>query len=581
MRFVSYAQSYEDVRLWRALGHIEGGCYLDVGAQHPIMDSVSNAFYDAGWRGAHVEPVSAYAAALREGRPDEPVFEVALGPPGTITFYEFPETGISTGVAEIARMHNAAGFAPRLLEVPVVPLSKIFADFGAKAIHWMKIDVEGMEADVIRSWGKASTKPWVLVIESLHPSTRKPTEGEWLDLVLGRGYTEVAFDGLNRYFVAEEHSDLAEALAAPPNIFDDFTVTRAHFSARGVAAEYAAAVAELESSLVQAMQEAHAMHLRAEELESATTALSAERANLDSELLAERTKTAELSGELGRAREAFATQLAADRANASKVQADLSAELESAREAFATQLTTVQAELERRISAISEEAAASEQEHQRLIAGLEQSISETRERLAATEQELDRAMSRAETHRSIVLQADALIRRAVDARRSRWRQLGEGIGIVRQQSIWRALADWSLPVTLSSADDSEDSSKSTADAIAAITRNPYLRADSLQDLLSLDGVEFVRCAYVTILGRKPDPEGEAYYENRIGRGHSKLEILWQLRRSVEARKRDPGIAGLDRALKRAAWERRPLIGQLMKAFYATEADSLGIVPRSP
>jgi FkbM family methyltransferase len=580
MTFVSYAQSYEDVRLWRALGHIQDGCYLDVGAQHPIIDSVSNLFYLAGWRGAHVEPVSAYAAALREGRPDEPVFELALGQPGTITFYEFPETGISTGVAEIAHMHNAAGFAVRLKEVPVVPLSKIFADLGAKDIHWMKIDVEGMEADVIRSWGKASTKPWVLVIESLHPSTRKPTQGEWLDLVLRRGYAEVAFDGLNRYFVAEEHGDLVEALAAPPNIFDDFTVTRAHFSARGVIAEYAPAIAELESSLVQVKQEAHAVHLRAEELECATAALTVERANLDSELLAERTKAADLAAELERAHEAFATQVAADRANATRVQADLSAELERAHEAFATQVA-VQAELERRLSAISDAAAASEQEHQRSIAGLEQGISEIRERLEATEQELDRVITRAETYHSIALKADALIRHAVRARHNRWRQLGEGLGIVRERGIWRALADWSLPVTLTSVGDSEVSSKSTVDPIAAINRDPCHRANSLQELLSWDGAEFVRCAHVTILGRQPDTEGEVYYEDRIRRGHSKLEILWQIRRSVEASEHDPGIAGLDRALKRAAWARRPFIGPLMKAFYATEGNSLGILPKSP
>jgi len=232
-----------------------------------------------------------------------------------------------------------------------------------------------------------------------------------------------------------------------------------------VVAEYAPALAELESSLVQVKQEAHAAHLRAEELESATDALTAERANLDSELLAERRKTADLSAELERAHEAFATQLAADRANATKLQADLSAELERAHEAFATQLAAVQAELERRISAISEEAAASEQEHQRSIAGLEQSISESRARLAATEQELDRAIKKAETHRSMALKADALIRRAVQARRNRWRQLGEGLGIVRQRRIWRALAEWSLPVTLSSAGDSEVGSKSTVDAI--------------------------------------------------------------------------------------------------------------------
>ena len=51
MRFISYAQNYEDVMLWRALQHIENGFYIDVGAAWPDVDSVTKAFYDKGWRG--------------------------------------------------------------------------------------------------------------------------------------------------------------------------------------------------------------------------------------------------------------------------------------------------------------------------------------------------------------------------------------------------------------------------------------------------------------------------------------------------------------------------------------------------
>ena len=55
MSIVSYAQNFEDVLLWRALGDVVGARYLDIGAQNPVVDSVSLAFYQAGWRGVHVE----------------------------------------------------------------------------------------------------------------------------------------------------------------------------------------------------------------------------------------------------------------------------------------------------------------------------------------------------------------------------------------------------------------------------------------------------------------------------------------------------------------------------------------------
>jgi hypothetical protein len=102
--------------------------------------------------------------------------------------------------------------------------------------------------------------------------------------------------------------------------------------------------------------------------------------------------------------------------------------------------------------------------------------------------------------------------------------------------------------------------------------NPFHRASSLDELLSWHDVDFVRCAYVTVLGRQPDPEGEAYYARRMREGRSKLEVLWQLRRSNEARSHDPGIAGFDRALKLARWQRGSL-GWMLRPFTGGEGNS--------
>lgn len=112
-------------------------------------------------------------------------------------------------------------------------------------------------------------------------------------------------------------------------------------------------------------------------------------------------------------------------------------------------------------------------------------------------------------------------------------------------------------------------------------RNPFIRASSLEGLLAWNDVEFVRCAYVTIIGRQPDSGGEAFYARRIREGHSKLEILWQLRRSREGKTHDPGIADLDRALRRAAWARTPLVGRILRPLVGGERnDRLARVHRS-
>src|SRR5690349_10655311 len=106
-----------------------------------------------GWRGFHVEPAPAYADAVREGRPDETVFEVAVTPEkGPILFYLIPSTGISTGISSIADEHRLVGWNPEKIDVETITLSSLFDKMGSAPIHWMKIDVEGMEGDVLKSW---------------------------------------------------------------------------------------------------------------------------------------------------------------------------------------------------------------------------------------------------------------------------------------------------------------------------------------------------------------------------------------------------------------------------------------------
>jgi FkbM family methyltransferase len=197
----SYAQNFEDVMLWRALKHVENGFYIDVGAQHPVQDSVSKAFYEKGWRGIHVEATPAYARLLRQDRPDETVVEAALSNEhGTLRFFEIPETGLSTGDPEIAARHQKQGFEVRGTSVPTLTLSDVFALAGEREIHWLKIDVEGMEKQVLEGWGNHPKRPWIVVVEATLPNTQIPSHESWEQELLNRKYAFVFFDGLSRFY---------------------------------------------------------------------------------------------------------------------------------------------------------------------------------------------------------------------------------------------------------------------------------------------------------------------------------------------------------------------------------------------
>lgn len=224
MNFVSYAQNFEDVLLWRALGHVGPGFYIDVGANDPVEHSVTKAFYDRGWSGISIEPLPAFHQAFLEQRPRDVNLAIAAGAEdGELTLYDVPEVrGWASPDERVAAMHRAGGHRVAELRVPVRTLASVCAEHVAGEIHFLKVDVEGFEAEVLRGMDFARWRPWVLVVEATLPGSRTLNHESWEHLVTSQGYRYAWFDGLNRYYVAEEHAELAARLDVQPNVFDGF-----------------------------------------------------------------------------------------------------------------------------------------------------------------------------------------------------------------------------------------------------------------------------------------------------------------------------------------------------------------------
>ncbi len=224
MTFISYAQNAEDVLLWRALGRIEHGFYIDVGANDPVEHSVTKAFYDAGWNGINVEPLPVHVAAFDTQRPRDVNLAIAAGSAdGELTLYDVPDVrGWASPDQDVAAMHRAEGHAVAELTVPVRTLASVCAEHVRGEIHFLKIDVEGFEGEVLRGMDFARWRPWILVIEATLPGKRETNHATWEHLVTSQRYRFAWFDGLNRYYVADEHAELREHFGIQPNVFDEF-----------------------------------------------------------------------------------------------------------------------------------------------------------------------------------------------------------------------------------------------------------------------------------------------------------------------------------------------------------------------
>jgi FkbM family methyltransferase len=223
MTFISYAQNFEDVMLWRALKHVENGFYIDVGANDPTLYSVTRAFYDAGWKGINIEPVPQFFDRLNAARPRDINLQMGAGAKeGSFPFFDIPDSGLATSDPTVAEMHRKNGWDIREIAVQVLPLARICEKHVTADIHFLKIDVEGAERDVLLGMDFQQWRPWVVVVEATVPMSQETVHQAWEPLLLDANYEFVYFDGLNRYYVAAEHAELKLAFSTPPNVFDDF-----------------------------------------------------------------------------------------------------------------------------------------------------------------------------------------------------------------------------------------------------------------------------------------------------------------------------------------------------------------------
>jgi FkbM family methyltransferase len=699
MELISYAHNYEDIRLWLAFRDVREGRYLDIGAHDSVQNSISHLFYDRGWRGFHVEPVPQHAAAIRSARPDEGVIEAAVScSQGPLKLYESLETGHSTGSEQVARLRKQAGSSFREILVPTITLASLFDYMGHDPIHWLKIGVEGMEADVLASWGDHPARPAALVVNATEPVTQEPPHGEWYAMVVGRDYREVLFDGHRRYFIHKAHARRSEALALGPGVSDEFQIYRSHFSTAGVTAEADKAVAaameqrrtsdvaahkkaagaakalaeaasrKLDEALNRATQlerrlaEDRAFHAAALSQASAAAADAANDLNLallrstmledklkeqaqfqaaalrsaeerlaaselalleaNQQVAALEQERAALSrmagrfeGELAMKKDWHAAQIAAAAAQAEQLRGrlasaekgladsrDLSARLHTelsyqfAAVASAADAIADEREKSRRLGAQAGELAASlsaAREERDILVAQVQALSAERDSFAV---QVENAGSAAQAGRMLQQEAErlrgelALRQKSIHEAQQIFAVLlatlsatAEFEGLNATRKIRLAAERWQREASLPEhsggmkgaskcLDEGWSASHPVPTTAGAIMPSFDGPITSAAQLLVHQDRTFIHSAYWSVLGRGPDPEGEAYYLARLRAGKHKLKILRQLRQSPEGRGFTPAVAGLDRAIKHHRLANLPVVGAILAFFVDGERE---------
>lgn len=203
---VSYSQNFEDIILSAFFTDIDKGYYVDIGAFDPIEDSVTKYFYERGWSGINVEPNRRLYEKLLRDRPRDTNLNCGVSnKKGELKYREYINgKGLSTFSSDMKTDYkknptfNTKEFTDTT--TPVKRLVDILDEVKPKAIHFMKVDVEGYEYEVLSSNDWKRYRPEVLCIEANH------ILHDWRPLLKDARYKLFFNDGLNNYYVADEAS---------------------------------------------------------------------------------------------------------------------------------------------------------------------------------------------------------------------------------------------------------------------------------------------------------------------------------------------------------------------------------------
>lgn len=198
----AYSQTGEDLAL-NCILRSEPGFYVDVGCNHPIKNSNTFALYKTGWRGICIDANPALIKQFKRLRPRDVCICAAVSDEEKDTvFTDFANDHLSSLDAGHVASWKASTDITTQRIVRTRTLSTILTEVNSPhTFDLLSVDVEGHDANVLRSIDFEIYRPEVIVVEMHGFDINAPHRNDTYRYLVERNYRLAGFLVLNGYFV--------------------------------------------------------------------------------------------------------------------------------------------------------------------------------------------------------------------------------------------------------------------------------------------------------------------------------------------------------------------------------------------
>ena len=170
---INFSSDGEDSILFKWLGGIDSGFYVDVGSHKPLFSSNTYGFYLNGWRGICIDPNPGLKLKYLLFRYSDLFINSAIvfndNKKKNLFYYYKKNTDLNTFSKQRVDIQQKLydRYPTKILKVDQIKVENLIELIGNKELHFLNIDIEGLEYEIIKSLLKKKVYPWCIAIEEL------------------------------------------------------------------------------------------------------------------------------------------------------------------------------------------------------------------------------------------------------------------------------------------------------------------------------------------------------------------------------------------------------------------------------